>query len=168
MKKIIILTLYFFAFVLQSCDDKTKKQGQVEIQKTIETKNGSVFENNVQSKNKKNDNIVLGEDISEINAYAKRIYKINGVIYIDLDLVEIRYPTKGEWDAGDREIVNNNPKIRTYVIDNNTSILSNVCKELKSSELFQIRESVLKDKNIIIIGRSENGKMQEINFGCYG
>ena len=116
----------------------------------------------------KQTNIQLGEDRSEINAYAKDIYKKNGKIYIDLDFVEIRYPTKGEWDVSDREIINNNPQIRTYIIDENSGILSNICKELTASELFEIRESLLKNKSIIVIGNSKNGKILGINFGCYG
>ena len=116
----------------------------------------------------KQTNIQLGENVSEINAYAKNIYQKNGKTYIDLDFVEIRYPTEGEWDVSDREIINNNPKIRTYIIDDSTSILSNVCKEMTASELYQARKSLLKDKTIIVIGKSENGKMLSINFGCYG
>ena len=82
--------------------------------------------------------------------------------------MEIRYPTEGEWDVSDREIINNNPKIRTYIIDDSTSILSNVCKEMTVSELYQARKILLKDKTIIVIGKSENGKMLSINLGCYG
>lgn len=161
-----LLLMIFICFGLQSCEKKNIKQR--EPQKTINVDTNLTSENNEHPEKIKNDDIDLGEDLSKINAYAKRIYKRNGHIYIDLDLVEFRYPTEGEWDESDRTIVNNNPKIRTYIIDDKTSILSNICKELTSSELFQIRESVLRDKSIIVIGRSKNGKMLEINFGCYG
>lgn len=164
----LLLLMIFFSFILQSCQNKTENIAQTEPQKVIKTDTNSTFENNEYSENIKSDDINLGEDLSKINAYAKRIYKKNGLIYIVLDLVEFRYPTEGEWDESDREIVNNNPKIRTYIIDDKTSILSNICKELTSSELFQIRESVLNDKSIIVIGRSKNGRLLEINFGCYG
>lgn len=164
----LLLLMILIGFDLQSCEKKTENIEQTETQKAIKSDKNSTSENKELLDNLKINDINLGKDLSTINAYAKKIYKKNGIIYIDWDLVEIRYPTEGEWNISDREIVNNNPKIRTYIIDDKTSILSNICKELTSSELFQIRESILSDKLIIVIGRSKNGRLLEINFGCYG
>jgi hypothetical protein len=162
MKKLI--TLLIIAFVLQSCENKTQTETDNKLrQQTVKSDTIVNPENNKQDGNQNNAEIILGENMEEINAYTKDIYEKNGIIYIDLDFVEIKYKNVDE-----RIIVNKNPKIRTYIIDNNTSILSNLCKELKSSELFQTKESILNNKNIITIGRSKNGKMIEINFGCYG
>ena len=162
MKKLI--TLLIIAFVLQSCENKTQTETDNKLrQQTVKSDTIVNPENNKQDGNQNNAEIILGENMEEINAYTKDIYEKNGIIYIDLDFVEIKYKNVDE-----RVIVNKNPKIRTYIIDNNTSILSNLCKELKSSELFQTKESILNNKNIITIGRSKNGKMIEINFGCYG
>jgi hypothetical protein len=171
MKKTVtflLLLMISVGFGLQSCEKKTENYNQKETQETKKINADSVSQNKKHPQNKEKNNIILGEDLPKINAYAKKIYKKDGIIYIDLDLVEFRYPTEGEWDESDREIVNNNPKIRTYIIDNDTSIYSNICKEVTASELFQIRESVLHNKSIIVIGSSKNGNMLEINFGCYG
>lgn len=164
----LLLIMISNGFSLQSCEKKAENIAQTQHQKAIKENTNSIFKSNEYPESNRNEDIILGEDISKINAYAKKIYKVNDVIYIDIDVVEFRYPTKGEWDESDREIVNKNPKIRTYIIDNKTSILSNNCKDLTSSELFQLQESILNDKSIIVIGISKNGKMQEINFGCYG
>lgn len=160
-----LITLLIFVFVIQSCENKTKKATENEPQQTVKSDkiHPSKYDEPIE-----NEEIILGEDMEEINAYAKNIYQKNGKTYIDLDFVEIRYPTEGEWDVSDREIINNNPKIRTYIIDDSTSILSNVCKEMTVSELYQARKILLKDKTIIVIGKSENGKMLSINLGCYG
>ncbi|MEO5911750.1 MAG: hypothetical protein ABIP95_12745 [Pelobium sp.] len=168
MKRLIVLKIILLTFLFQSCENKTQKQKQAESEKHSELNQVPASKISGQSESQKDDAIVLGEDLAEIHAYAKRIYTINGVIYIDIDVVEIRYPTSGDYDESDREIINKNPKIRTYIIDKETAILSNICKDLTASELLNIQKNVLKDKNIIIIGRSKNGKMLEINFGCYG
>lgn len=110
----------------------------------------------------------LGEDIAAFNAYTKNIYKKNDKIYIDLDFVEIRYPQEGEWDVSDRKIVNKNTKIRTYIVDENTTILSDNCKKIIATELWEHRKAVLMRPEIIAIGSAKNGKIVEINFGCYG
>lgn len=109
----------------------------------------------------------LGEDIAAFNAYTKNIYTKNGKIYIDLDFVEIRYPQEGEGDVSDRKIVNKNTKIRTYSFDENTAILSNNCKEFSPTELWENRKAVLMRPEIITIGSAKNGKIVQINFGCY-
>lgn len=141
--------IFMIIFTLFSCNNKDNNSQQKS--KTLASQNV------VEQK------IVLGENIPEINAYAKNIYKKNDVIYIELDLVEIKYK-----NVDDRIIVNNNPKIRTYVIDNRSLIYSNDCKEISASELFKIKEKLLKDHSIIVVGTSENGRMKSINFGCYG
>ncbi len=155
-------------FLFQSCESKTEKQAQAESKKNIELSNVSASKIIEPSENQKDDAIFLGEDVAEIHAYAKKIYAINEIIYIDIDLVEIRYPTSGDYEVSDREIINDNPKIRTYIIDKETAILSNICKDLTAPKLLNIQKEVLRDKNIIVIGRSKNGKMLGINFGCYG
>lgn len=168
MKKSIVSILFLLALMLQSCENKEHRNEKADTQITAETKDVLVSENISQSEKNKSEGIVLGEDSSDINAYLKNIYKKNGKLYIDLDFVNFRYPTEGDYDVSDREIVNNNPKIRTYLIDDSTLIISNACKQIKSLELFENRNSILKNKRIITIGSSKNGKMQEINFGCYG
>ena len=168
LKIIIILKLLILTLLIQSCKNKTEEQKQTTKLKNVEIGNDSVSKNVQQTETEQNDKIILGEDISEINAYAKKIYEIKGIIYVDLDLVEFSYPTQGEYDKSDRKIINNNPKIRTYEIDKKTSILSNNCKNLSDTELLKMQKSILKVKSIIVIGRSKNGKILEINFGCYG
>ena len=107
--------------------------------------------------------IKLGEDIDEINAYLKKIYSMNGKIYVDIDIVQIHYTNVDE-----RKIINANPKIRTYEIDDKTLIYSNDCKTYKPFDLIKYKYALLKDKSIILVGKSVNGKMISINFGCYG
>lgn len=145
--KILVIILFVFA-----CNKKEKIEKK-SIQDSI---------------NENKNYIELGEDKSSINSYAKRIYKKDEKIYIELDFIEFHYPDKENIDESDREIINNNKKIRTYIIDKNTNITSKDCKNLNALELFQFRESLLKDKSIIVIGISKNGILTEINFGCYG
>ena len=168
MKKLTILFLSLFLF--QSCNNKTEKEEKIPNIDATDTK--SREELPIITDKKDDFDVQLGEDSNEINAYVKNIYQKNGKIYIDLDFVEIRYPTEGDWDVSDREIVNNNPKIRIYIIDENTLILSHICQKITATTLFEIRKVLLKhlekDKYIITIGKSKNGKMLEINFGCYG
>ncbi|TWH98761.1 carboxypeptidase-like protein [Flavobacterium tiangeerense] len=109
------------------------------------------------------DKIKLGENIDEINAIAKNIYKKNGNVYVEIDMVQIKFKNIDE-----RVIVNDNSKIRTYLIDSNTLIYSNDCKRLSPSELLKNKDTLLNDKSIIMIGQSKDGKMIDINFGCYG
>ncbi|MDI1255248.1 MAG: hypothetical protein PSV16_04025 [Flavobacterium sp.] len=105
----------------------------------------------------------MGEDIEEINAYPKKIYKANQIIYIDIDLVKIEYKNIDE-----KVIVNKNHKIRTYIINENTLIYSGDCKTLTADEFFQNRQLILNSNANIAVGQSKNGKMISINFGCYG
>lgn len=105
----------------------------------------------------------LGEDIKEINAFIKNIYRQNEHLYVDLDVIQIKYSKEGS-----REIINKNNKIRTYEIDDKTLIYSNECKTLNQKELLEIKNTLLSNSTIILVGQSKNGKMVSINFGCYG
>lgn len=109
------------------------------------------------------DEIILGEDKQEFNAYIKNIYQKKGIVYIELDFVEIKYK-----NVDDRIIINKNPKIRTYIIDKVTKIHTKDCKEIRHIEIMKQKENILKYKSIIVIGGSQNGKLTYINFGCYG
>ncbi|MFC4162768.1 hypothetical protein ACFOWU_03825 [Epilithonimonas zeae] len=149
----IVFLIFIFIIILTGCNEKDSSTQQ---------KNEDILPNKIAESNQEN-NVILGEDLPEINAYAKNIYKKNNVIYIEIDLIEIKYE-----NVDDKIIVNNNPKIRTYIIDKSSLIYSNDCKELTVSELFKIKEKLLKDHSIIIVGTSEHGKMKSLNFGCYG
>jgi len=149
----IIFLIFTTAIILFSCDKTTEKNYSQKQSAEIKTK----------SDNEKQNEIILGEDIPEINSYCKNIYEKGGKFYVELDLVEIKYRNVDE-----RIIVNKNPKIRTYLIDDNTWISSKDCKELKPKELLKIRKKLLNDKNIIVIGASKDGRVESINFGCYG
>ncbi|MCL9804890.1 hypothetical protein NAT51_05125 [Flavobacterium amniphilum] len=109
------------------------------------------------------DNIILGEDISEINAYVKNIYAKNGKTCVDIDLVQFKYRNTDE-----RIVINKNPKIRTYILDKNSLIYTDDCKEAGPSDLIKIRDRILKNKSLLIVGQSKSGKMVSINFGCFG
>ncbi len=151
MKRIFLI--FTTGFILFSCGKTTENNHPKKQSAEIKTK----------SDNEKQNEIVLGEDIPEINSYCKNIYEKDGKFYVELDFVEIKYKNVDE-----RVIVNKNPKIRTYLIDDNTWISSKDCKELTPEELLKIRKKLLNDKNIIVIGTSKNGRMKSINFGCYG
>ncbi|MDM1370075.1 hypothetical protein HX052_17580 [Myroides marinus] len=105
----------------------------------------------------------LGENLDEFYAYVDNIYMKDNVVYVDIDLVEIQYKNIDE-----RVIVNNNSRIRTYIVDNSSLIVSNNCKDLTPSELYDIRKILLDDKSILMVGQTLKGKMISINFGCYG
>lgn len=157
MKK--LLTLFILAFALQSCENKTQKEMENEPLQQVEN-------SNIVHPSKYDDvqnGIILGEDVQEINCYVKDIYEKDGIIYANLDFVEIQYKNVDE-----RVIVNKNPKIRTYIIDLYTKIATKDCKKLDELEMLKLKDILLKDKTTIVIARSENGKLLEINFGCYG
>lgn len=155
-----LITLLIFVFVIQSCENKTKKATENEPQQTVKSDkiHPSKYDEPIE-----NEEIILGEDMEEINAYAKNIYEKNGIIYVDLDFVEIKYKNIDE-----RVIVNKNPKLRTYIIDLYTLIATKDCKELTALEILDYKDILLKDKSAIVIGESKDGKMLSINFGCYG
>lgn len=139
-----------------SCNSKSSSNG--DVQNTSSSKTQTNFSND-SLKNKIN----IGEDIAQISAYAKDIYEFEGIVYIDIDLIEIHYKNVDE-----RVVINKNKKIRTYKIDNTTLIYSTDCKKIDAKQLLAVKESQLKDKTIIIVGESKNGKMLGLNFGCYG
>ena len=130
---------------------------------SCKNENNIVSTKNIKSNQNTDSHIILGEDIEEINAYPLNIYKLKGIIYIELDLVKIEYKNIDE-----KIIVNNNSKIRTYIIDKNTLIYSSDCKTLNPEEFFQKKKTILKNNSTIAVGNSKNGKMISINFGCYG
>ncbi|MPT32317.1 MAG: hypothetical protein E2600_11770 [Chryseobacterium sp.] len=148
-----IFLIFTTALILFSCDKAAENNHPKKQSAEVKTK----------SDNEEQNEIILGEDIPEINAYVKNIYEKNGKFYVELDLVEIKYKNVDE-----RMIVNKNPKVRTYVIDDHTLIYSNDCKELIVKQLLQARKKLLKNKSIIVVGTSKDGRMKNINFGCYG
>lgn len=98
--------------ILFSCNNKEDKQDNRSSENNL-TKTDSV-------KTKKStslDKIVLGEDKEEINGLVKNIYKINGEVFIDIDFVQIKFENVDE-----RVVVNENKKIRTYKVDQETLI----------------------------------------------
>ncbi|MDB2463170.1 hypothetical protein N9W61_03620 [Algibacter sp.] len=122
---------------------------------------GSNFE-----KSKKKDQIAkfnLGEDISEMSFYVKDIYRKDNLICVDLDIVQIKYT-----EEDDKIILNENSKIRTYIIDDTTIIYTpKNCEGVTPEKLTEIKKSVLDDKTIIVVGGSKDGVLESINFGCY-
>ena len=109
----IVFLIFIFIIILTGCNEKDNSTQQ---------ENEDILPNKIAESNQEN-NVILGEDLPEINAYAKNIYKKNNVIYIEIDLVEIKYK-----NVDVKIIVNNNPKIRTYIINENSLIYSYVCK----------------------------------------
>jgi hypothetical protein len=151
------LILLFFATFLISC--KQKKESTVIPEK--KTESNIEFEKPI--KKILIDRTNLGEDIAEINCYVKKIYRKDNLTFVDIDIVQVELTPEGE-----RTIINQNSKIRTYIIDDNTIISSNKCEKLKPKQLIGIEKSFLNDKSIIVIGSSKDGIMESINFGCYG
>lgn len=144
--------------ILFSCNNKEDKQDNRSSENNL-TKTDSV-------KTKKStslDKIVLGEDKEEINGLVKNIYKINGEVFIDIDFVQIKFENVDE-----RVVVNENKKIRTYKVDQETLIYSKDCKTLNTKELIKSKSKILQDKTIILVGKAKDGKMESLNFGCYG
>lgn len=162
MNKLILIVSIFFA--LYGCSQKksaepTSSIEVIDSEVSIEEPSPPLYylqeEEEIDEK--------LGEDIESIEAYVTDIYAADGIVYVDIDLVQIRYENIDE-----KVVVNNNPKIRTYIIDENTLIYSNECKEITPQQMVRDKESLLKDKTIITVGSSRRGKMESINFGCYG
>jgi len=145
----------FIVATLFSCQSKEVKDASANHKtKTDSSKSKS----SVSSKQ-----IVLGEDKDEINALVKGIYEVNGEVFIDIDLVQIKFENVDE-----RVVVNENPKIRTYKVDSKTLIYSKDCKTLNLKELIKSKSKILQDKTIILVGKAKDGRMESLNFGCYG
>lgn len=104
------------------------------------------------------DKMNLGEDIAEINCYVKKIYRKNNLTFVDIDIVQIKYYSEG----GERHIINENPKIRTYIVDDSTIIYGHNCERITPEKLTEI------EKSIIVVGSAKDGVLESINFGCYG
>ena len=139
--------------ILFSCNNKEDKQDNRSSENNL-TKTDSV-------KTKKStslDKIVLGEDKDEINGLVKNIYKINGEVFIDIDFVQIKFENVDE-----RVVVNENKKIRTYKVDQETLIYSKDCKTLNTKELIKSKSKILQDKTIILVGKAKDGKMESLN-----
>lgn len=149
MRRNVLLCLTFIA--LNSCN-------QLKEDKSL-SKKDLIKINSVKSSAK----IVLGEDKNEINALVKRIYEVNSEVFIDIDLVQIKFENVDE-----RVVVNENPKIRTYKVDSKTLIYSKDCKNLSVKELIETKNEILQDQTIILVGKAKDGKMESLNFGCYG
>ncbi|MCB0743805.1 MAG: hypothetical protein KDC67_07875 [Ignavibacteriae bacterium] len=105
---------------------------------------------------------ILGEDLSEINCYVKNIYRKDNLTFVEIDIVRVEITPEGE-----RTIINENSKIRTYVAGINTIIYGYDCKILDSEELARMDKSLLKNKSIIVVGSSKDGVLESLNFGCY-
>lgn len=153
MNKKSIFLKFLIALILFSCE---------KFKETTSLKRPSVSIQNTVDNAMQND-IVLVEDLPEINSYCKNVYEKDGKYYIELDLIEIKYK-----NVDKRVIVNKNPKIRTYIIDDNTWISSKDCRELKLGELLEIKDKLVNYKDKVVIGTSKNGRMVSLNFGCYG
>ncbi|MCC9074253.1 hypothetical protein LNQ49_21920 [Flavobacterium sp. F-65] len=154
MKKNI---LWFLVLILIfSCNGN--KENNLNSEKTHIKTESEKIKNDLKS----SDKIVFGEDKKEINAFLKRIYKINDEVVIDIDFVQIKYENVDE-----KIIINKNSKIRTYKVDSNTLIYSKDCKTLNKDELFKNRDKIEHDKSTVLVGEAEDGKMKSLNFGCY-
>jgi|GEM_PF-6032833 len=106
--------------------------------------------------------IRLGEDIKEIQAYTKDIYEIKNTIYVDIDLVQVRFRNIDE-----KFIVNERSTIRTYIADQKTLIYANDCDEIDAHEMLRRKKTLLSDSSIVAVGQSKDGRLVSINFGCY-
>lgn len=149
--------LFIIIISITSCKEKRSKSVLIENEIKLTMEVNSFDKKSLIYTNK------LSEDIAEINCYVKKIYKKNNLIFVDIDLVDIKYN-----QDGDRIIINKNPKIRTYIINDKTIIYSHKCETLKPKELTEIEKSILNNKSIIVVGSSKNGCLESINFGCYG
>lgn len=129
---------------------------------------GSNYESDIELQNHKKKiqsyKSTLGEDISEINCYVKNIYKKDNLAFVNIDIIQLKYSD----EEGDRIILNENPKIRTYMIDDTTIIYGPDCERITSEKLTEIEKLVLDDTSIIVIGSSKDGVLESIYFGCYG
>jgi hypothetical protein len=106
--------------------------------------------------------IAFGEDKSHIDAYATDIYASNDSLFVVLDFVAINYHNVDE-----REIVNNQTRLRKYVIDTSTYILLKSCEQLSPKALLQQAPTILADRKQLVVGQAANGVLSSINFGCY-
>lgn len=155
MRRNVLMCFAFICFFSCNQIKENKSSSKEDLIKTDSVKG--------KKNSKTSTKIVLGEDKDEINALVKGIYEINGEVFIDLDFVQIKFENVDE-----RVVVNENPKIRTYKVDSETLIYSKDCKTLNLKELIKSKDKILQDKAIVLVGQSKDGRMQSLNFGCYG
>ena len=153
--RLLILTLILTT--LFSCKKENKSNNHNLSKPTLQSEKELIKNVEIEI----NAPIKLGENINGKKAYAKSIYKKNGLVYIDIDIIIVEYHLDG------MEITNNNPKIRTYIIDENSSVTTKDCNDLNLTELIAQKNMFLNDESVILIVEAENGKIVYINC-CYG
>lgn len=158
MSKLFIISLLSILFL--SCNQSKKDNSESNVafgEDTITTeKTGDI-------QPPQSVEIVLGEDIENFYAYVKNIYKIGNTVYIDVDVVEVEVDTEEGIT-----VTNNNPKIRTYIVDSETIIYGKHCGEMTLNDLLNTKDSILNDDSILLVGGARSGRMSGLNFGCYG
>lgn len=94
-------------------------------------------------------------------AIIKEIKTIDNDVYIVVDVVQIKYKDDFEYD-----IVNENPKLRTYKVRANVVILNTNCKEYTNSKYIINNKRGLVER-LVLITTNNLGELTGLNIGCY-
>lgn len=128
-------------------------------------------ENTDKTSKSKSLSLDLSKDsYSKESAYIKDIKIIDEEIYVVIDVIQIKFSGNMGFD-----IINQNPKLRTYKLNSNTKIVDSKCNRLTSSEYLIENKSKLIENNdrhvspfgFSLISTNNNGELTEINLGCW-
>lgn len=116
-----------------------------------------------------NDNkLDLSKDVfNSESAIIKELKVVQNELYIVVDIVSIKDTPNEKYDY---EIVNTNPKLRTYKVKSNVITTNSKCKISNDiNYLMNNRTSVLNESpfGFAIISTNNFGELTEINLGCW-
>ena len=84
--------------------------------------------------------------------YIRKLYELNNIFYIDVDFINIETVKDGDYEYS--QIVNNNPKIRTYCLGTETD--ANLTEQ-------EIKMYINEDKESLFIVSAKNGYIVTLN-----
>lgn len=150
----------------QGCIFQKKKTLDLEQNTNEESKNIE----SISSSKKITNAIVLSRDSYDFEAATiEDIKVVENEVYIVVDVVQIKYFGDDESDFT-YEVINENPKLRTYKVNAQTSVTNEKCKSSKGSYYFtENRERILKNIpfGFYQISTNSKGLLTAIDLGCW-
>lgn len=155
MKNLVTLTIILTTLIGCGTSKENDSQETVEnkeMNSEDETQNTDVSKNELIKLKEKDSEVELSLKEESSFCFVKEVYKQNNEIYVDVDFINTEY--KEVWEEGEKieytEIVNNNPKLRSYKIDLANENVQNY------SEIIEI---IQEDKEAVFSIEAVNGEV---------
>ena len=140
------------------------KNKELDIEKLKLTKIVSV-KDSASSKNNLKEEVVLNQEFHNGQAgFIKNIFVKNGLTHLVVDFIQLK--PKGEMN--DFYVVNDNKKLRTYVV-NSSSVIYNCLTNTKMTykNLNNYKNTIVNQKDIFCLFDTENGMVTVLNIMCF-